>query len=308
MKHRILTKEDENERVNNYYLHFLNEWKLDLPPPSPGCAPEDYIRHIRKHWSDLPTTFTDTEMFRLLEDMRRNCRQSLLPLESFSWLESSERACFFGWHTLMDHLSRDPSGVLKELSRHSHVSIVIADYLSKNKYPSNARGQLIQIIRILNLMSDQRARNELLERIKQSWIQVFKIKTPFREVSPEDNDECQWTWDQLKKANIALDKYSVFSGTREIFNCIQLSFDIWCANHFTDSNSIKLFRLAFNSAKAQRKYKNSKSDKISLQVFIDFKTREKLKIISRNRHLSTADALQEMIEEEFKRISGNNLK
>lgn len=167
-----------------------------------GVCPEDYIRHIRKHWSDLPTTFTDTEMFRLLEDMRRNCRQSLLPLESFSWLESSERACFFGWHTLMDHLSRDPSGVLKELSRHSHVSIVIADYLSKNKYPSNARGQLIQIIRILDLMSDQRARNELLERIKQSWIQVFKIKTPFREVSPEDNDECQWTWDQLKKQTL----------------------------------------------------------------------------------------------------------
>ncbi|HHH1419499.1 TPA: hypothetical protein ACPY6L_004192 [Yersinia enterocolitica] len=308
MKHRILTKEDENERVNNYYLHFLSDRQLYIPPPSPGCAPEDYIRHIRKHWSDLPTTFTDTEMFHLLDDMRQNCRQSLLPLEIFSWLESSERACFFGWHKLMDHLSRDPSGVLKELPRHNHVSIVLDDYLSKNKYPSNARGQLIQIIRVLDLMSDRRARNELLEEIKQSWIQAFKIKTPFKELSAEDNDECQWTWDQLKKENIALDKYSVFSGTKEIFNCIHLSFDIWCASPFTGSNSIKLFRLAFNRAKAQRKYKNSKSDKISLQVFIDFKTREKLKLISRNRRLSAADALQEMIEEEFKRISGNNLK
>ncbi len=301
MEQRILSDKVLNERVNAYYSHFMSEHHISVLPLNVCDPPESFIAYIKKNRESLNTRFADVEFDRLISDMRLKCQASLVSLETIAWIGSSERACLFAWCQLMRFVQNNRTKISEDLF-HKGKLFFKEGYLEGRAFPSDSSAQVRQILRILDVISDKHLRNNWIIQTKERWIKAFKSKSPFNYLLPKDEHECVWTWNYLREKGIALANLVDFPDSTDIYHAINLSFDIWVMDEFTLPVVVKDFRNSFNKAKAQRKYKKNQEEKINVQFFLDVKTREYLKTLSRLRRRSAGELLHDLIVEEYQRV------
>lgn len=232
--------------------------------------------------------------------MRLKCLASLIPAEKVAWTGSSERACLFSWYLLMQFVKENKAKIQEGLSGKGG-GFPEERYLEGIAFPSDSSTQIRQILKVLDLISDKKLRNDWIIQTKERWIRAFKIKSPFNYLFPDDEHGCVWTWNYLMGKGIALGNLVDFPGSVDIYHAINLSFDVWVTDLYTLPDIVKDFRNSFNKAKAQRKYKKKQEDKINVQFFLDVKTRAQLRELSRFRRLSAGETLHDLIVEEYKR-------
>ncbi|ECI5747603.1 hypothetical protein D5P88_16490 [Salmonella enterica subsp. enterica] len=300
MDQRILSDKVLNERLNAYYSQYLGEHDISVLPLNAYDPPECFIAYIKKNRENLNTRLADVEFDQLISYMRLKSQASLVPLEKISWIGSNERACLFSWYQLMRFVQENNIKIIEDLFQKKKLYLK-EEYLEGRAFPSDSSAQVKQILRILDVLSDNHLRNNWIIQTKERWIKAFKSKSPFSYLLPEDEHECIWTWSYLREKNIALGCLVDFPGSADIYHAIHLSFDIWVTEPLTFPDDIKAFRNSFNKAKAQRKYKKKQEDKVNVQFFLDVKTRAQLKELSRNRRLSAGKMLHDLIVEEYKR-------
>ncbi|WP_419792908.1 hypothetical protein ACN09C_00480 [Serratia fonticola] len=301
MNQKILSDKVLNERENAFYSHFMSGRQISVLPPDICDNPERFIAYIKKNRENLNSRLSDFEFDNFISDMRLKCKASLVPLEKIAWIGSNERACLFSWYQLMKFIKDNDTKIKKDLFERGRFSFK-EEYLEGRGFPSDSSAQIRQILRTLDLLSDKQLRNNWIEETKSRWIRAFKTKSPFNYLFPEDEHECVWTWSYLKDKSIALGNLIDFPGSTDIYHAINLSFDIWVTDELTLSSEVQKFRNSFNKAKAQRKYKKNQEEKINVQFFLDVKTREYLKTLSRLRRRNTGELLHDLIVEEYQRL------
>ncbi|HDQ0250592.1 TPA: hypothetical protein P7Q55_003510 [Escherichia coli] len=300
MSGEILSREVLNERLNAYYSSFLSRYGIRTMPSDPFDKPENYIAYIKKHREDIAGTRTALELNELIGNMIIRSKRELIATERISWIGSSERACLFTWYQLMIFIRENQNSVLQKL--YSKNKLVIRDdYLQTQCFPSDSRAQIIQTLKIIDLLSDEELIHIWLERVKSEWIKAFKSRSPFSYLRPENSDDCIWTWQYLKDRNIACGELIDFPDSADIYHAIFLSFDVWITRLMTSDEDVKTFRQTFNKKKASRKYKKSQEENINIQFYLDVNTREKLRALSRSRRLNNGEMLKELILEEYQR-------
>ncbi|WP_448088749.1 hypothetical protein [Enterobacter mori] len=300
MSDEILSREVLNERLNAYYSSFLSRYGIDIRPSDPFEKPETFISYIKKHREDIAGTRTILELDELIGNMIIRSKRELVAIEKISWIGSSERACLFTWYKLMAFLRDNQNLVLQKLYNKNKL-VIRDDYLQTQCFPSDSRSQIIQVLKIIDLLSGDKLIHSWLEGVKLEWIKAFKSRSPFNYLKPNDNDDCIWTWQCLKEKNIACGELVDFPDSVNTYRAIHLSFDIWITRLLTSDEDIKKFRQEFNLRKANRKYKKSQEKNINVQFYLDVNTREILRELSRSRRLNNGEMLKELILEEYQR-------
>jgi len=300
MSDEILSREVLNERLNAYYSSFLARYGISIMPSDPFEKPENYISYIKKHREDIAGTRTVLEFEELIGNMMIRSKRELVAIEKISWIGSSERACLFTWYKLMIFLRDNQNSVLQKLYNKNKL-VIRDDYLKTQCFPSDSKSQIIQVLKIIDLLSGEQLIHSWLEGVKLEWIKAFKSRSPFNYLKPNDNDDCIWTWQYLKDKNIACGELVDFPDSVNTYRAIHLSFDIWITRLLTSNEEIKKFRQEFNLRKANRKYKKSQEKNINIQFYLDVNTREKLRELSRSRRLNNGEMLKDLILEEYQR-------
>ncbi|WP_261370209.1 hypothetical protein, partial [Yersinia bercovieri] len=203
-------------------------------------------------------------------------------------------------YKLMIFLRDNQNSVLQKLYNKNNL-VIRDDYLKTQCFPSDSKSQIIQVLKIIDLLSGDKLIHSWLEGVKLEWIEAFKSRSPFNYLMPNDNDDCIWTWQYLKDKNIACGELVDFPDSVNTYRAIHLSFDIWITRLLTSNEEIKKFRQEFNLRKANRKYKKSQEKNINIQFYLDVNTREKLRELSRSRRLNNGEMLKELILEEYQR-------
>ncbi|WP_370560528.1 hypothetical protein [Edwardsiella tarda] len=296
----ILSDAILNERENAFYSQCLAEsLQLSVYPPTPHEPPEKFIAYIKKNRENFVTSYSEYEFQDVLSKIQIKARTTLIPIEKIRWIASSQRACLFVWHFAKHYWLGGYDNITDDHQLRNKI-LFNDDGVVEDCFPSDSSSQIRKIIKLLDSNKNKVMRNNWLDKTKERWGKAFRLKSPFYYLSADDTEECLWVWEFLKKRSVTTDTPVDFPTTQDIYLAIHLAFDLWTTSQISPED-VKKFRNDFNRAKAQRKYKKNREDKINVQFYLDVKTREQLKKLSRSRRCSTGEMLQDLIKEEYNR-------
>ncbi|EPC5194421.1 hypothetical protein ACRZZR_003517 [Edwardsiella piscicida] len=295
----ILSDAILNERENAFYSQYLAEnLQISVYPQTPHEPPEKFIAYIKKNRENFATSYSEYEFQEVLSKMQIKARTTLIPIEKIRWIASSQRACLFAWYFAKKQWL---GGFINTTNtRQLQDNMFFNNGIAEISYPSDSLSKIKKIIKLLDSEKNKIISDKWLNETRERWEKAFRLKSPFYYLSPDDKEECLWVFEFLERMGNTDYLLSDLPTTQDIYLVIHLGFDLWVTSH-PPLEDVKKFRNDFNRAKAQRKYKKSREDKINVQFYLDVETREQLKKLSRSRRCSTGEMLQDLIKEEYDR-------
>lgn len=250
---------------------------------------------------------------RQMEFERNN---QMIPLDKFDWLKTSERACYWLWGCL-----RFSSDLIIDIRYQSNdpwiENIRLYETLNFNCTPSSTSERFKLILLFFDvwrplLLSDK---FNHLEKKKSEWLEINSSSDIFKWLNKDDLSQCEWVWKYILKSqkpespnesvigNLSFPSCSLNPLTHyEKYLASYASYDLWAAHEDTK----KLFLKNINKAWSQKKLRDTREGKKSLNTYLRSEVKDQLDELSRCYEKSKQAVLEMLIENEYKNKRKND--
>ncbi|GAA5192739.1 hypothetical protein [Ferrimonas gelatinilytica] len=268
-----------------------------------------YLRYIKKEFGDALTWKTNpAEMCieinsildRKINDfnqkvafanrMKSACQHDLISSDRFSWIKSDRRACFWVWGWLIN--STPTKLGYSHLERPNHNDIDFG-YMK-----GEARSHSIRYEAIVNFFDEWNVirswKDDLLSRLAEEWAQILRKTKTFSWLDEKNEEQIWWAWKHIVDSPVKSD-YLAPMDNAERYLSICTAFDLWEAER--DSKDLFLHR--FNKAWHQKKHRDNRVGKKSLNTYVSEDVKNKLETLALERGQKLHQVIESLINNEY---------
>lgn len=289
-----------------FYYNYMNKFNIALPRPksfkdSLSCANLINVVILKA----IPDK-NDREDF--IEGMEFSCANSLLRLDHFDWLKTSERACYWLWGQISFNDKHEKAvGSFIEMV-YNESGAITTPYNTEYRY----RLILLFFDILPNAISEKKG---FLNKGRKAWEKIYSSPEIFKWLDKDDEPQCRWVWEYIKKSQAPYaDKSSGIDenhhGSKkkapslhlkplshhERYLAIYASYDLWD----THKDTRKLFLKNINKAWSQKKLRDTREGKKSLNTYLTNEVKEQLDELSRHYKMHKQEVLEMLIKNEYK--------
>jgi hypothetical protein len=296
-----------------FYYNYMNKFNIALRRPksfkdSLSCA--NLINGVI-----LKAIPDKKERERFIEGMEFSCSNSLLRLDYFDWLKTSERACYWLWGQISFNES------YKKVAGPFIESVYNESGSKTTPYNTEYRYRLILLFCDIP-SSPLDVKKNYLNVMREWWEEIYSSPAIFKWLDKDDESQCQWVWEYIKKSQAPYAVESLDSDEdnnesneskeggkklspslylnplshHERYLAIYASYDLWNAHEDTK----KLFLKNINKAWSQKKLRDNREGKKSLNTYLRSEVKDQLDELSRCYEKSKQAVLEMLIENEYK--------
>ncbi|WP_296062981.1 hypothetical protein [uncultured Amphritea sp.] len=289
-----------------YFLNYLAQRRIPLflgnTSSADGyCAAinDALLRHL--HSEETRGVF--------IKVMEQSCREELIDISNFEWLQNNDRACFYAWgylRTASDQAlgyAQPPaqslitaSGQLGYVQPASQTSTMY-EQLSLANAPSSTKERFDTIVDFFDRWSEDISfKLQALWKIKFSWTHVYNGIQPFKWLNKKDEVQCEWVVEYISKVGGPFLLIQPINNV-ERYHGIIAGYDLWSAHPDTK----KLFAAKIAKAWSQKKHRDSRVGKKPLNTYLKEETKLKLDELSQRNDKKIHEMLEKIICDEYDR-------
>lgn len=268
-------------------------------------SPEEGARIINQFIASLERTPKEKEQ--LAQSLITEAKQSLLPLNEFSWIKDDERACYFFWASIyLTYYYSTPNHPTFVTPGQLHIHALYYNQLSLKNNPSDTMERFDEIVKYFDRIPEPtKWKLDLIAHLKGIWGHIFSSRKPFSWLEKDNDEQCRWAWEYMRKT----DSYSSFkpmtyqftpTSTAEIYLAIYAVYDTWrVAPDFK-----RLFSIDFNKAWQQKKLRDSRQGKKACSLVLHNDIKLKLDELAKTKNVTLSELVEQLIEKEH-RLKGS---
>lgn len=292
-----------SRRCRFYSNYFLEKKRVMLILPNnkdlKGCE-----RSINALISECKFTEFDIS---LMEIERGNV---MIPLDEFNWVKTSERACYWLWGCLRFSL-HNLTDVVKDQVSEDSIKMSLYDFFKLNCTPSSTSERFELILDFFDRLrpSGLHSKIDYLHGAKTKWQKIYLSSDIFKWLDRDNDAQCDWVWKYIAKTqhddgeensqddlSKSPSQYLKPLTNDEKYLAIYASYDLWNAHEDTK----KLFLKNINKAWSQKKLRDNREGKKSLNTYLRSEVKDQLDELSRCYEKSKQAVLEMLIENEYK--------
>ncbi len=238
----------------------------------------DYISKIRGSARDKNSS---------LESILAEAERELIPLKKLDGIKKDERACYLVFIQIVmgenEIIANTPYPVRQSLV----------------ECPINTSERFEQIVKFLDRCGQSFSwKEELIDSLRQKWGGIFRARKPFTWLERENEEQCRWAWEYLKKLSWGFSRpstdYLKPITSSEMYLAIYGAFDSWNAG----PDSKRLFLSDFNRAWQQKKHRDSRKGKKVCNLVLREEVKQKLDSMAAARGMKINQFVETLIENE----------
>lgn len=250
-------------------------------------------------------------------------KQELLPLDEFTWFKDDERACYFVWASIYlksyysapNHPTNatqlqsptyspyyfDPSNPTATAPPPTPQYALSYSQLGLKNNLSNSMERFGEVVKYFDRVRQPRKwKLDLIAHLKDIWGHIFSSRKPFSWLEKDNEEQCRWAWDYIKKIDWDNSKPMTYrfspTSTAEIYLAIYAVYDTWSVA----TNSKRLFSIDFNKAWQQKKHRDSRQGKKACSLVLHEDIKLKLDELAKTRKVTLSQLVEQLIEKEHR--------
>ena len=228
-------------------------------------------------------------------------KQELLPLEEFTWFKDDERACYFVWASiyLYSYAAYPDHPITSQTQEHQPQYVHFYSEHNLKNNPSNSMERFGEVVKYFDRVRQPRKwKLDLIAHLKDIWGHIFSSRKPFSWLEKDNEEQCRWAWDYIKKIDWDNSKPMTYrfspTSTAEIYLAIYAVYDTWSVA----TNSKRLFSIDFNKAWQQKKHRDSRQGKKACSLVLHEDVKLKLDELAKTRKVTLSQLVEQLIEKE----------
>ncbi|MDR0805368.1 MAG: hypothetical protein LBN41_01280 [Enterobacteriaceae bacterium] len=293
-----------------FYLNYLNDKKIKVFCES--NAPASICDSINEKIFSLIKE--PSERVKFIKEMKSECDNSLVKLESFKWLIDNERAAYWFWFLFIE-----PKQIVVNIPSSSSPLTIPYIFTPPRsiRYLSVDSSHQTRINAIINYFEQWSVDNiidsklfaqgistaiiktQIINQLKIRWSDIFTQKDPFGFIKIRNDESLSWAWQYMKKY-----KYNLFN-FMDIAPVSKKDYELalycaWDTAYDQDGGIGKRYFLSeLKKAWGQKKFRdNSKGTRV-VNTRIPEHVKRKLDFLVDERKTSIADMISQLIEQEY---------
>ena len=265
-------------------------------------SPVEGARIINNFFASLDKATKNKE--KMVQSLIAEANQSLIPFDEFSWVKDDERACYFLWASIYLYsyaaypaLAWD-APTLEFQPKYIH----FYSQLNLKTNPSSSIERFNEVVKYFDQVEQPRVwRLDLIAHLKGVWGQIFSSRKPFPWLEKDNDEQCRWAWEYMRKSNIYISSKPMthqFSptSTAEIYLAIYAIYDTWRIDYGTR----RLFKSDFNKAWQQKKLRDGRQGKKACSLVLHEDVKLKLDELAKTRKVTLSQLVEQLIEKEHR--------
>jgi hypothetical protein len=264
-------------------------------------SPEEGAKIINQFIASLESTPKEKEQ--LVQSLITEAKQSLLPLDEFSWIKDDERACYFVWASIYlcyyysapNHPTFVPPGQL-------YTHALYYNQLSLKNNPSDTMERFDEVVKYFDRISQpSKWKLDLIAHLKGIWGHIFSSRKPFSWLEKNNDEQCRWAWEYMRKTDgYSSSKPMTYqftpTSTAEIYLAIYAVYDTWGVA----PDAKRLFSNDFNKAWQQKKLRDGRQGKKACSLVLHKDIKLKLDELAKTRKVTLSQLVEQLIEKEHR--------
>ncbi|WP_338366607.1 hypothetical protein [uncultured Pseudoalteromonas sp.] len=228
-------------------------------------------------------------------------KQSLLPLDEFSWFKDDERACYFVWASIYLYsyaaYPNHPLTLQTQENQPQYVHFYSEHNLKNN--PSSSMERFGEVVKYFDRVRQPREwKLDLIAHLKGIWGHIFSSRKPFSWLEKDNEEQCRWAWDYIKKIGWDSSKPMAYrfspTSTAEIYLAIYAAYDTW----IIDNGAKRLLKSDFSKAWQQKKLRDGRQGKKACSLVLHEDVKLKLDELAKTRKVTLSQLVEQLIEKE----------
>lgn len=264
-------------------------------------SPEEGAKIINQFITSLEGTPNEKEQ--LVQSLITEAKQSLLPLDEFSWIKDDERVCYFVWASIyLYYYYSAPNHPTSVAPGQPHTHALYYNQLSLKNNPSDTMERFDEVVKYFDrIPQPSKWKLDLIAYLKGAWGHIFSSRKPFSWLEKDNDEQCRWAWEYIRKT----DSYSSSkpmtyqftpTSTAEIYLAIYAVYDTWSvAPDFK-----RLFSIDFNKAWQQKKLRDSRQSKKACSLVLHKDIKLKLDELAKTKNVTLSQLVEQLIEKEHR--------
>lgn len=259
----------------------------------------------------------------MVQSLITEAKQELLPLDEFTWFKDDERACYFVWASIYlksyysapNHPTNatqlqsstynpyyfDPSNPTATAPPPTPQYALSYSQLGLKNNLSNSMERFGEVVKYFDRVRQPRKwKLDLIAHLKGIWGHIFSSRKPFSWLEKDNEEQCRWAWDYIKKIDWDNSKPMTYrfspTSTAEIYLTIYAVYDTWSE----ETNSKRLFSIDFNKAWQQKKHRDSRQGKKACSLVLHEDIKLKLDELAKTRKVTLSQLVEQLIEKEHR--------
>ncbi len=252
------------------------------------------------------------------QNMLEGAKRELLPFKDLNWIKDDKIACCWFWLSVahVHQFAASPehpfTTIIKDTYRLGYSPAKTpSPQLLTNNYRnlnlslclSNSQERFDEIIKFLDRSAQPLIwQKQLIEKLKGDWSYIANARRPFSWLSKDNDKQCRWALDYIhsygKKQGLYdfLNTYSTKPvNTEERYLLIYAAFHCW----ETSKEPKLLFAKNFNSAWSQKKVRDNRQGKKTINLSIREDIKIKLDEMLENQGHKRDKFIEMLIEKEY---------
>lgn len=298
-----------SRRCRFYSNYFLEKKRVMLILPN-NKDPKGCERSINALLAEYK--FTDFDIS-LMEVERGNV---MIPLDEFNWVKTSERGCYWLWGCLRFSL-HDFTDVVQNSISPDNAKSSLYEFFKLNCTPTNTSERFELILEFFDRLRPNGFYDKInfLHKSKSEWQDKYLSSDVLKWLEKDNFAQCDWVWDYFLKAQKSDDLIAFWDGSArspaqflkpltsdDKYLAIYASYDLWDAHKDTKT----LFLKNINKAWSQKKLRDNREGKKSLNTYLRSEVKDQLDELSRCYEKSKQVVLEMLIENEYKNKRKND--
>lgn len=318
-------------RACRFYLFYLQYfYKIDVGVRVVDClsyGESALLGYVRKA---IITLSDRSNVNDVCKDLSDAFQTEIFPDKDFYWIKKNERATYYVWGML----KKEHEKLLHEATTRTY-SFIAKPLQSLNvnfskvafeKVPVDVHQMFEQIVSFFDLHSCIKSsiKTNIFSILKERWGDIYGKRDPFSWIERNNEKMIEWCINYIRTFDFRTDdmffdvrmimnpfehiptreQYYIPINLNDKCNSIYAFYDLWDAHRDTK----KLFLLNINKAWNQKKTRDSRKDKKSINSVVKIETKNKLDYLSTYHNKKINEMLEILIDQAYAQVKINELK